>query len=143
MFFATGQDRILPRSFSVLSAVAMALRATPGIRRVSIEGHTDDVGNPDVNLDLSNRRAAAVLFWLVQHGVEDNRLEAHGFGGSRPRQLVTSYMNRREVTLARSLNRRVEFVIVDPSPAASDAPVPGQARSGSGTSPDSRKGNGP
>jgi outer membrane protein OmpA-like peptidoglycan-associated protein len=122
VFFATNRDRILPRSFPVLQAVADALRATPEIRRVSIEGHTDDVGDDAANMDLSQRRANSVTTWLTQHGVEASRLEAHGFGETRPMVPITPGMSRRERNNARAQNRRVEFRIIDPA-----APTPATA----------------
>ncbi len=104
VFFATNADRILPQSFRVLLAVADALRAAPEIRRVSVEGHTDDVGDATRNTALSQRRAEAVVQWLVQHGVDASRLEAHGYGPSRPLVQGTT-------AAARASNRRVEFHI--------------------------------
>jgi outer membrane protein OmpA-like peptidoglycan-associated protein len=106
VFFATNRDRILPRSLPVLRALRAALDATPTIRRVSIEGHTDDVGGADFNLDLSRRRAESVMRWLIENGIAPERLEAHGFGQTRPQVEGTS-------TRARAQNRRVEFRIID------------------------------
>jgi outer membrane protein OmpA-like peptidoglycan-associated protein len=107
VFFATDKDVILKRSFPVLRAVAAALNATPTIKKVSIEGHTDVRGTPDVNLDLSRRRAESVRTWLVQNGVAADRLEAKGLGDTQP---VASNNTAR----GRAENRRVEFLIVDP-----------------------------
>lgn len=109
VFFATNQDTILPRSRAVLEALLDALLATPEIRRVAIEGHTDDVGDDAFNLDLSRRRAESVMRWLVEHGVEASRLEAAGFGETRP---VRPGTRRRD----REANRRVEFRVIDPPP---------------------------
>jgi outer membrane protein OmpA-like peptidoglycan-associated protein len=112
VFFATNRDRILPRSFPVLNAVADTLRANADIRRVSVEGHTDDVGPDARNMGLSERRAQSVLRWLVEHGVEAARLEAHGFGETRP--LVNpAGLRARAQRDARAQNRRVDFRILD------------------------------
>jgi outer membrane protein OmpA-like peptidoglycan-associated protein len=105
VYFATGEDTILPRSRPVLTALAEALRLTPGILRISIEGHTDDVGTDEANLDLSERRAQSVMRWLIEHDVEASRLEAHGFGESVPVAEGTS-------RAAREQNRRVMFRVV-------------------------------
>jgi outer membrane protein OmpA-like peptidoglycan-associated protein len=118
VFFGHNRDAILPRSFPILQAVADALRASPDIRRVSIEGHTDDVGADSENMTLSNRRAQSVMRWLTAHQVEESRLEAHGFGETRPLRPVQGISNRRERRAAQADNRRVEFRIVDPAPAA-------------------------
>ena len=118
VFFATNRDRILPRSFRVLNAVADALRATPEVHRIAVEGHTDDVGDDARNLELSSRRAASVMAYLTTHGIEASRVEAHGYGETRPVLPNTSRANR-------AANRRVDFRIVDPAPTtpSSDAPV--------------------
>lgn len=108
VFFAFNRDMILRRSQPLLRAVADALLATPEIRRVAIDGHTDDVGDPSFNMDLSRRRAANVMATLIQDGVEAARLEAHGYGPTRP--LVNAH-----TAAARAANRRVEFRILDPA----------------------------
>jgi outer membrane protein OmpA-like peptidoglycan-associated protein len=117
VFFATNRDTILPRSNAVLRAVADALAATPAIRRVSVEGHTDNVGPADRNLDLSQRRADSVRRWLTDHGIDASRLEARGFGADRPLRPNVTARNR-------AANRRVEFHITDPAQGA--APQRGQ-----------------
>ncbi|MDO8934237.1 MAG: OmpA family protein [Deltaproteobacteria bacterium] len=115
VFFATNRDRILAPSFRVLTAVVAALRAQPEIRRVGVEGHTDNVGGDEANLALSQRRAQSVVAWLVAHGVEPGRVEGRGYGAARP--LVPN-----DSASGRAANRRVEFHILDPQPAvAADA----------------------
>ncbi|MFO0559788.1 MAG: OmpA family protein [Polyangiales bacterium] len=115
VFFAHNRDTILPRSFTILQAVGDALRASPHVRRVSIEGHTDDNGDDAANMGLSERRAQSVMRWLVDHGVEAGRLEAHGFGETRPLDAITPGMPRRALRAAQARNRRVEFRITDPA----------------------------
>lgn len=109
VFFATNRDKILRPSFRVLSAVVAALRAQPEIRRIGVEGHTDDVGSAEDNLRLSQRRAQAVVVWLTQHGVDADRVEARGYGNTQP--LVPNGS-----VPARASNRRVEFHILVPRP---------------------------
>ncbi len=106
VFFATDKDVILPQSFPVLQAVAHALQAAPGIRMVRIEGHTDSQGNRLYNIDLSQRRTRSVRNWLMQHGIEESRLAAEGFGPDRP--IATN-----NTVEGRAKNRRVEFHIAD------------------------------
>jgi outer membrane protein OmpA-like peptidoglycan-associated protein len=124
LFFATNRDRILPRSYPLLQAVAHALEASPMIVRVAIEGHTDDVGDDARNLDLSQRRANSVMQWLISHGIDASRLEAHGYGETRPMLPVTASTPRRERSAARAQNRRVDFRIVETTmtPAAATTP---------------------
>jgi outer membrane protein OmpA-like peptidoglycan-associated protein len=127
VFFATAEDTILPTSFPVLEAVRLTLQATPDLRRVAVEGHTDDANDDASNLDLSNRRAASVLRYLVEHGIDAGRLEAHGFGEARPLRPITDArgrpLRRRALNEARAANRRVEFRIVDPAPPAAVDPA--------------------
>ena len=118
--FATARDTLLPTAFPILEEVKAALQANPQIRKVEIQGHTDDRGNDDRNMDLSQRRAATVVTWLTSHGVAADRLEPKGYGETRPLVPNTTGQNRQQ-------NRRVEFVILDPvapTAAAPDAPAP-------------------
>ena len=108
VFFDTDRDSIKPQSFPILSRVADVLRASGFIRRIRIGGHTDDRGDHDHNVDLSNRRAISVMRWLTEHGIDATRMEAQGFG---PEQSITS----NQTVVGRARNRRVEFVIVDPA----------------------------
>ena len=114
VFFAPNRDVVLRTSFPVLTAVADALAATPEIRHVSVEGHTDDVGDDAANLELSQRRAASVVTWLTSHGIDAARLRSTGFGETRPVTPGTS-------TRVRAQNRRVEFRIVPDGEASAPA----------------------
>jgi len=106
VYFATGKDVILDRSFSLLKQVAAVLRANPELRHVRVEGHTDNQGMADKNLDLSQRRANNVRAFLVKEGIDGDRLEAKGFGQQRP-------VDDNKKASGRENNRRVEFVIVE------------------------------
>ena len=78
VFFATNKDVILEKSYEVLQSVTDALLAAKQIKKVRIEGHTDNRGKVAHNVDLSDRRAKSVMKWIVEHGVEPERLEAKG-----------------------------------------------------------------
>ncbi|TXD42996.1 OmpA family protein [Lujinxingia vulgaris] len=104
IYFETGAATILERSFNVLNQVAAVLLENPQIELVQIEGHTDDVGDSEFNMELSQARAEEVRNYLVERGIRLERLGAQGFGSERP--LVPNTSNRN-----RSLNRRVEFKI--------------------------------
>ena len=108
VFFATDKDIILPQSFPVLQAVADALKAAQQIRQVRIEGHTDSQGVRIYNVDLSQRRAASVRRWLMEHGIEEGRVVSEGFGPDRP-------VDTNATVAGRAKNRRVEFHIVEGS----------------------------
>jgi OmpA-OmpF porin, OOP family len=102
--FDTGKDTITADSFGVLGQVASAMQQHPEIARVAVDGHTDNRGGDKPNLNLSERRAVAVVRWLVEHGVDARRLEARGFGMRRP-------IAANITTQGRAKNRRVEFLI--------------------------------
>jgi OmpA-OmpF porin, OOP family len=104
--FATGSATILADSFPMLMEITQLLRANPSIKKMRIEGHTDNRGGADYNLDLSKRRAASVRSWLVQHGIESGRLESEGYGLTRPIQT-------NDTNDGRAANRRVEFKITE------------------------------
>ncbi|MET0384535.1 MAG: OmpA family protein [Polyangiales bacterium] len=92
------------RSIGLLSEVADLLARNPQLARVDVQGHTDNRGDSAENLALSQRRAEAVVRWLVDAGIEPARLEAHGFGDQRP--LVPNLTSDN-----RARNRRVQFII--------------------------------
>jgi outer membrane protein OmpA-like peptidoglycan-associated protein len=104
--FATGSAKILPASDTVLNAVLTVLTQHAEIKRLRIEGHTDNVGSAAMNKALSGKRAAAVVAWLVKHGVDTSRLSSEGFGLERP-------INTNDTSEGRQNNRRVEFHIDD------------------------------
>ena len=118
VFFATNKDTILKLSYPVLDAVSTALKAFPHIKKVRVEGHTDNQGKADYNTDLSDRRAKSVMAYLIVKGVEATRLDAKGYGPSKP-------IADNKTVKGRALNRRVDFLIVDPAlPQAAPPPPP-------------------
>ncbi len=107
--FATNRDVILERSFPVLEEVRAVIEANPQLTRLRVEGHTDDRGRDAANMDLSRRRAASVMRWLVEHGIAADRLEAWGCGELHPAETNLTAEGRQR-------NRRVEFHILSPAP---------------------------
>jgi outer membrane protein OmpA-like peptidoglycan-associated protein len=104
--FDRDQDKIREQSFPVLQQVAEVLRNHPA-SQVRVEGHTDNRGRRLVNLDLSERRALAVVEFLVRYGgIEANRLIAAGLGPDKP--IASNGFSK-----GRAANRRVEFVVLD------------------------------
>jgi outer membrane protein OmpA-like peptidoglycan-associated protein len=104
--FATGSPRLVGgESERVLDEVAQALADDRKLKRLRIEGHTDSVGDDAANLRLSQGRANAVLAALVKRKVDPARLEAVGFGETRP--LATN-----GTAAGRAENRRIEFTVL-------------------------------
>jgi outer membrane protein OmpA-like peptidoglycan-associated protein len=105
--FDTGRAGIDTSSEPLLDGVAVALREHPEVERVLIEGHADARGGAAVNERLSRERAEAVRVYLIEKGVHPERLEAQGFGASRP-------LADNGTPEGREANRRVDFVVVAP-----------------------------
>ncbi|NMB77359.1 MAG: OmpA family protein [Myxococcales bacterium] len=103
--FATGKADIMRDSFGLLDQVYLVLKTHEEIKKVRIEGHTDSQGKPEFNLKLSQDRANSVRAYLIKRGLAPERLEAVGYGLTRPIAPNTTPKGREE-------NRRVEFVIV-------------------------------
>jgi outer membrane protein OmpA-like peptidoglycan-associated protein len=104
IYFDLNKATIKKRSHKLLDAVVSALKNNPDLR-VRVEGHTDDSGTAEWNQELSEKRAEAVRAYLIKKGIAADRLEAAGFGTSRPVVEGTSDEARRQ-------NRRVEFVLI-------------------------------
>jgi outer membrane protein OmpA-like peptidoglycan-associated protein len=102
--FASAKFRVLPASFKLLNQVVQVLNDFPKMR-VSIEGHTDNVGGEKTNLRLSQRRAEAVRDYLVSKGISPSRLEAVGYGPTKP--LMSNKTAR-----GKAKNRRTEFKVI-------------------------------
>ena len=96
---------IKKESYPILDAVAQTLDGNPDIQLIEIQGHTDERGNDNYNLDLSSRRAASVKRYLVDKGIADDRLTSQGYGESQP-------VDRKHNEQAWAANRRVEFLIL-------------------------------
>ncbi|MBX5484673.1 MAG: OmpA family protein [Myxococcaceae bacterium] len=105
--FRTGSHKIIGReSFEILDDVAQALKDNPQIKKIRIEGHTDSVGNDLYNLKLSQRRADQVMAELLKRGIDPGRMEAVGYGETRPIASNATKAGRAE-------NRRTEFNIIE------------------------------
>jgi outer membrane protein OmpA-like peptidoglycan-associated protein len=106
VYFDTGSDRIQPRSFGLLEQVANVMKTASYVKKLRVEGHTDDRGKDSSNLELSSRRAASVMRFLIEHGVAQERLASEGFGETVP-------IASNKTPKGRGENRRVEFMIME------------------------------
>lgn len=104
--FAIDKAEILPVSHGLLNEVVTAIQGHGEIKKVAVNGHTDDDGDEKYNQGLSERRAKSVMGYLVEHGVDAARLDAKGFGESQPIADNATFQGR-------EVNRRVEFLIVE------------------------------
>jgi len=99
--FETNRAEIRPMYEPELEAVATVLENNPGVK-IQIQGHTDSVGDADYNRQLSEKRAKAVMEWLVREGIDRKRLSAVGLGAARP-------IANNDSAEGRERNRRVEL----------------------------------
>ncbi len=104
--FRSGSAQIDPESYSLLDQVALTLKANPEIKRLRVEGHTDDTGPREMNVRLSKSRADSVRRYLIGKGVAPDRLTSEGYGPDKP-------LESGDDEASRAKNRRVEFIITD------------------------------
>ena len=103
ILFDVGSDRIRAESTPTLKSISDMLTAHPELK-LTIEGHTDNVGSASSNLTLSEKRAAAVKQYLVTNAhIDAARLSTKGYGSTKPVESNTTPEGRQE-------NRRVELV---------------------------------
>jgi OmpA-OmpF porin, OOP family len=96
---------VLPKEYlAELMSKVQIFRTYPDLV-VEIRGHTDNEGTDEYNSNLSMRRALAVKNFFVQQGVASRRLQARGFGKSRP-------LTDNDSEIGKAINRRVEIHIL-------------------------------
>ena len=106
VYFETNKAIIKPESHELLYMVARTLVEHPEVLKVRVEGHADERGGDDFNLQLSQRRAESVRQFLIRSGVAPGRLTAKGWGEQKPLQEASNEE-------AWAVNRRVEFHITE------------------------------
>lgn len=103
--FASGSSTIAPASRAQAQMLLNALKnPATASNRFIVAGHTDSVGGREFNLELSKRRAEALVEYLVANGVERSRLQPEGYGFDKPVPGMGA---------AAAANRRVEIVKID------------------------------
>ena len=103
LLYATGSSDLTSHSQFVLDQFILYLKENPSIK-IEIQGHTDDVGDDNKNLKLSQDRADGVLSYLKKKGISSSRLTAKGYGETKPKVKNSSDSNRAK-------NRRTVFYI--------------------------------
>ena len=103
--FESASDRLLPGAENLMRDAAQTLNRYPNLK-VEVAGHTDNTGNPVLNMGLSDRRAKTVLDKLVEFGVNPSRLSFRGYGSTQP-------IADNATEDGRATNRRVELRILD------------------------------
>ncbi|MBA3916123.1 MAG: OmpA family protein, partial [Acidobacteriales bacterium] len=102
IYFDFNSDKIKPESKQVLDEIAAALKDNPDWK-LTVDGHTDNIGGDAYNLDLSKRRSASVKQALItQYHIAPERLSSTGSG-------VAGAIDTNDTIIGRSHNRRVEL----------------------------------
>lgn len=99
--FDTGKSRIKTDSYEVISEIEKMMKANTNLK-ISIEGHTDNVGDKVSNMKLSKNRARSVLMALTDEDIDESRLESKGFGQTKP-------IEDNATEEGKAKNRRVEL----------------------------------
>jgi len=100
--FETGKSDIKPESQGIVDQIAEMLKQNPTLK-VSIEGHTDNVGSDKSNQTLSENRAKSVMNGLIAKDIDKSRLTSKGYGASKP-------IAENKTDDGKAKNRRVEIV---------------------------------
>ena len=101
IFFATGSAKLLAKSYKSLKEVAQVLKDNPTFK-IDIEGHTDSTGSHEMNMKLSDSRAASVAAYLKANGIDESRMTSKGYGPDVP-------LASNKTAAGRAKNRRVEM----------------------------------
>jgi len=104
IYFDFDKTTLKQESFVELNKVVDFLKQNPKVS-IEISGHTDSKGSDEYNLNLSQGRSQSVVDYLISQGIETTRLQAHGYGETKP-------IDTNETDEGRANNRRVEFTIL-------------------------------
>ena len=103
--FGVNSADFTAQTIFIIQELAVFLKENPNIH-IAVHGHTDNVGDPTLNLKLSNERAKRVYDILLMEGITSNRLTWKGFGMTKPK--ATNLTEK-----GKAMNRRTEFVITE------------------------------
>ena len=102
VLFHQSSDKLLDESYVQLEMIFNILINNKNLF-VFLEGHTDNIGNPDKNLELSNKRVNQVMKYFIDKGIDKKRIDRKGYGSERP------LVNKNSIE-SRKINRRVEII---------------------------------
>ncbi|MFN8416884.1 MAG: OmpA family protein [Cytophagaceae bacterium] len=105
VFFYQSTSKLIESSYPELDNIVEILKANPKLK-IELAGHTDGVGDPDKNYQLSLDRVNVVKAYLISKGVSPSQLTVVAYGGTKPIANNSTEENRKK-------NRRVEFTILD------------------------------
>jgi OOP family OmpA-OmpF porin len=105
IYFEQGSFLLNPKSIGQLTKLYVALRDNPKMK-IQIAGHSDNVGNLKINHFLSENRAKVICSFLIEKGIQSNRLQFVGYGHTKPATENDTEENR-------SANRRVEVLVME------------------------------
>ncbi len=132
IFYDFDRATLRPESKEALDGLAQLLRDNPNIT-IEMASHTDRIGSDEYNLSLSERRAKAVIDYLIEEGISTDRLQHQGYGKSRPKtvtkrvarlypqfkegdtlteEFILSLENEADREAADQINRRTEFQVL-------------------------------
>jgi outer membrane protein OmpA-like peptidoglycan-associated protein len=121
VLFNYDQADLRPQARQRLGMVSSVLRGQPEDYRIVVEGHTDSRGSDEYNMELSQERAETVRQFLVEQGVDEQRISAVGRGEQEPIAENDSPENR-------AVNRRVEIILERRGEQRAEAGMEGQRR---------------
>jgi outer membrane protein OmpA-like peptidoglycan-associated protein len=98
-------NRLTSNAYIMLDQIVKLMNKYPTIK-LEVAVHSDNTGTPEASIALSQSRAQLLVSYLVSRGVSSKRLDATGFGGSKP---ISSNILEKD----RKLNRRIDFIIVN------------------------------
>ena len=104
IFYATDSYELIDKSIAELTKLLEFVNDNPGLK-IEISGHTDNIGTSAYNLELSNSRAKSVYKYLIENGINQERLTYKGYGESQP-------VSTNESELGKAENRRTEMKIL-------------------------------
>ena len=104
LIFEMGRAVINPKSYTSLDEMVAMMKENTKVV-IQLEGHTDNIGNAEKNMELSKDRVEAVKKYLTSKGVSKDRVKTKAFGGTQP-------VSTEGTELAKALNRRVEMRVL-------------------------------